>query len=83
MGFVNKAGKGDLYTERVIMSKWPEYVGQMCAQSSRCVAINRGVMSVKVSNAALRFELAGRKSMIIDRINSDYGMPVIKDILFV
>ncbi len=82
MNFVKKSGKQELYSERVIMDKWPEYVGEMCAKYSKCTSITNGVMHVKVSNAALRFELMGRKSMIIDKINDAYKMPVIKDILF-
>lgn len=82
MGFVSKAGKQQLYSERVIMNQWPEYVGEMCAKYSKCVSFNNGVMHVKVTNAALRFELNGRKSMIMDRINTEYGIKVVKDIIF-
>lgn len=83
MGFVSKAGKQQLYSERVIMNQWPEYVGEMCAKYSQCVDFTKGVMHVKVTNAALRFELNGRKSMIMDRINADYGIKVVKDIIFI
>lgn len=64
------------------MQNWPEYVGEMCAKQTECVSVKNGLLKVKVPNAALRFELAGRKSMIIERINADYAIPVIKDIIF-
>lgn len=82
MKFVKMSGKQQLYSERIIKEKWPEYVGDMCAKYSECKSVHDGVMMVKVSNAALRFELNGRKSMIIEKINNDYKSVVIKDILF-
>lgn len=81
-GFVVKSGKQQLYNERIVMDKWTDYVGDMCAKQSKCVDIHNGVLKVKVQNAALRFELQARKSMILDRINADYAFPVIKDIIF-
>ena len=80
--FVNKSGKQKLYADRMVMDKWPEYVGEICAQQSKCISLKNGVMKVQVPNAAMRFELAGQKSTIIARINADYAMPVIKDIMF-
>lgn len=80
--FVNASGKQKLYADRMVMDKWPEYVGEICANQSKCVSLKNGVMKVQVPNAAMRFELAGRKSMIIERINADYAIPVVKDILF-
>lgn len=80
--FINKTGKQQLYAERTILQKWPEYIGELCAGQTQCVSINNGVLKVKVKNAALRFELIGRKTMIIEKINADYSIPVVKDILF-
>ena len=80
--FVNKSGKQQLYAERTVLDKWPEYIGELCAGQTECVSIHSGVLKVKVRNAALRFELIGRKNMIIDKINADYAVPVVKDILF-
>lgn len=80
--FINKSGKQHLYSEQLVMDKWPEYVGEMCASQSKCVSVNKGILKVKVPNAALRFELNGRKSMIIDRINNDFSAKIITNILF-
>ena len=80
--FVHKNGKQQLFSERVVMQRWPEYVGEMCAQHSTCVSFKKGVLKVKVTNAALRFELAGRKSLIMERINADYTIPVVNNIIF-
>ena len=80
--FINKTGKQQLYAERTLLQKWPEYIGELCAGQTECISIKHGVLKVKVKNAALRFELNGRKTMIIDRIKADYSIPVVKDILF-
>jgi predicted nucleic acid-binding Zn ribbon protein len=80
--FINQSGKQQLFAERTILQKWPEYIGKLCAGQTECVSINRGVLKVKVKNAALRFELTGRKTMIMEKINADYPTPVVKDILF-
>ncbi len=80
--FVNQSGKQKIYAERMVIDKWPEYVGELCAKHSQCISLKNGVMKVQVPNAAMRFELAGQKSTIIERINADYAIPVVKDILF-
>lgn len=80
--FINRSGKQQLFAERTILQRWPEYIGELCAGQTECVSINRGILKVKVKNAALRFELTGRKTMIMEKINADYTIPVVKDILF-
>lgn len=81
-GYIVNSGKQQLYNERIVISKWSEYVGEMCAKQSRCDSVKNGILRVKVKNAALRFELQARKSMILDKINVDYAIPVLKDIIF-
>ncbi|MBR6334069.1 MAG: DUF721 domain-containing protein [Bacteroidales bacterium] len=81
--FVQKNGKQQLYAERIVMENWPQYVGDACARYSTCQSVINGIMRVKVTNAALRFELMGQKTNILNRINADYAFPVIKDIYFV
>ena len=81
-GYIAHSGKQQLYNERVVTEKWPEYVGEMCAKQAHCDSVKNGVLRVRVQNAALRFELQARKSMILDKINSDYAVPVLKDIIF-
>ncbi len=80
--FVNASGKQRLYADRMVIDKWPEYVGEICAGQSKCVSLKNGILKVQVPNAAMRFELTGQKSTIVNRINADYAVPVVKDILF-
>ncbi|MBO4488413.1 MAG: DUF721 domain-containing protein [Bacteroidales bacterium] len=80
--YVRKNGKQQLYAERVVIENWPQYVGEVCAKYSTCESIVNGVMRVRVTNAALRFEFMGQKTNILKRINADYAFPVVKDIVF-
>lgn len=75
-------GKQQLFAERTVMERWPEYVGAFFAPKTKCLAVKDGILKVKVTNAALRFELNAQKSLIIGKINADYTFPVVKDIVF-
>jgi len=79
--FVSQSGKQHLMDKQQLFARWPEYVGEMCAQYSRCVDLRNGLLVVQVRNAALKFELFGHKSQIVKRIEADFG-PMVKDIMF-
>ena len=89
--FVSESGKQHLMDKQMLFDRWPEYVGQVCAQFSRCQDLRNGVLYVRVTNAALKFELFGHKSQILKkmqhksqilkRMQADFG-PLVKDILF-
>lgn len=80
--FINKSGKQRLFAEQEVVNNWTMYVGELCAKQTTSVTINNGVIKAKIPNAALRFEMIGHKSIIIERINKNYTIPVVKDILF-
>ena len=80
--FIDKSGRQRLYDERRVLSFWAEVVEPMVAQNTQCKDLRNGVLTVKVTNAALRFELLARKSEIIRRLNDRLGVEVVKDIIF-
>ena len=80
--FINKSGRQRLYDERRVLSLWAEVVEPMVVQNTQCKDIKNGVLTVKVTNAALRFELLARKSEIIRCLNERIGVEVVKDIIF-
>lgn len=80
--FINKSGKQHLFAEQEVVNNWQQYVGELCAKQTASVTISNGVVKAKIPNAALRFEMIGHKSIIIERINKSYTIPVVKDILF-
>lgn len=81
--FIDKSGRQRLYDERRVLTLWPEVVEPLVAQNTLCKDIKNGVLTVKVTNAALRFELLARKSEIIRQLNDRLGVDAVKDILFV
>lgn len=80
--FINQHDKLQLYGEQAIKEKWPEYVGPIFAKCTECLSLHNGILRVRVPHAALRFEITTHKSMIIARINADYQLPIVKNILF-
>ncbi|MBO4654484.1 MAG: DUF721 domain-containing protein [Bacteroidales bacterium] len=80
--FINKSGRQRLYDERRVLSLWDEVVDPVVAQNTQCKDIQKGVLTVKVTNAALRFELLARKSEIIKQLNENLGVEVVKDVIF-
>ena len=80
--FIDKSGRQRLYDERRVLSLWTEVVEPVVAQNTQYKDIKNGVLTVKVTNAALRFELLARKSEIIRRLNDRLGVEVVKDVIF-
>ena len=80
--FIDKSGRQRLYDERRVLSLWVEVVDPVVAQNTQYKDINNGVLTVKVTNAALRFELLARKSEIIRQLNDRLGVEVVKDVIF-
>lgn len=80
--YISASGKQQLFAERTVMERWPDYVGAFFAPKTKYLSITNGILKVKVTNAALRFELNAQKSLIIEKINADYTFPVVKDIVF-
>jgi predicted nucleic acid-binding Zn ribbon protein len=79
--FVSQSGKQHLMDKQMLFDRWPEYVGPMCAQFSKCEDLRNGILYVRVQNAALKFELFGHKSQILKKIEADFG-PMVRDIMF-
>ncbi len=79
--FVSQSGKQHLMDKKMLFDRWPEYVGDICAQLSKCEDLRNGILYVRVQNAALKFELFGHKSQILKKIEADFG-PLVRDIIF-
>ena len=80
--FIDKSGRQRLYDERRVLSLWAEVVDPVVVQNTQCKDIKNGVLTVKVTNAALRFELLARKSEIIKQLNDRLSVEVVKDVIF-
>lgn len=80
--FIDQSGKQKLFDERRVLLLWEEKMDDSIKQYAKCRDIQKGVLKVKILNAALRFEMMARKSEIINQLNQWAGVEVVKDILF-
>ena len=80
--FIEKNNKTMLYHEQNVIQLWQSEMGDFIVQHTKNVEFKQGILYVKLLNASLRFELMGRKSDIIAKLNQKTGIEIVKDILF-
>ena len=80
--FLDKNRKKELYSEQAIVKVWNEEMGEFITSHTQGITINRGVLAVKITHSALRFELIAQKSQIIKKLNNAVGMEVLRDVIF-
>lgn len=64
------------------MKLWAEVTGTYITKVSQIEKVERGLLYVKVKNAAWRNELMFKKASIIEEMNKRLGKEFIKDIIF-
>ena len=79
--FLVKYGKNEQFLEKRAVESWDKVVGPLIAKYTQKVSSKNGILTIKVLNSALRFELMGMKSEIIRKLNQEVGKEVIKDIV--
>ena len=79
--FFAKNGKIDLLLEQQAVELWAETVGEFIAQQTSRISVKQGIIYANIPNAALRFEIMGRRSQIVAKINEAIGGEVIKGII--
>lgn len=80
--FIDQNQKRDIFNERKIPVLWKEEMGPFINNATQHVDIRDGILKVKITNAALKFELANSRSEIIKRFNDKVGEKIVKDIIF-
>jgi len=68
--------------EHRAIALWPHIVGDGINRYTISRSVRQGVMTVKLSSAALSNELMLNRSHIIQRINEALGSDTIKEIVF-
>ena len=79
--FLIKNGKISLFLEQQAIDMWGEIVGEFIAKQTTKISVKQGVLCVTIPNAALRFEVLGCRSQIVNKINKKLGGEVIKGII--
>jgi hypothetical protein len=80
--FLSKNQKETLFKETKVVELWYNSMGNFIVQNTKSVKIKSGVLYVQIVNASLKFELMGRRTDIIKKLNEEIGIEVVKDILF-
>lgn len=68
--------------EHKALQLWGNVVGPGVNRMTTERYVNDGVITVKISSAALRNDLMLTRSSIIEQLNNLVGKPVIKEIIF-
>lgn len=79
--FLSKNNKTTQFKERTVVDLWHQVMGDFIAKHTRSVSMKNGILYVSLTNASLRFELMGMRSALIDKLNEEVGLPVVKDII--
>jgi predicted nucleic acid-binding Zn ribbon protein len=61
---------------------WPQVVGEHLAHESRALTLTGGTLLVSASSAALAHQLHLERAMLIERLNTRIGSPVVREIRF-
>ena len=65
-----------------VLEVWPIVVGKKIANKTEATFINKGVLHIKVFNAAWRQELQLQKREILKKINEEIRENIVKEIKF-
>ena len=79
---VNGLGIQKKLQEYDAVVNWEKIVGERIAQRTTAIRIQQGVLFVHVKTSTWRNELTLRKKEIIDKLNREIGLDVVKDIKF-
>jgi predicted nucleic acid-binding Zn ribbon protein len=63
-----------------IITSWSEIVGEKVASVSAPLKLENGILNVKVTDSAWRYELQMRKREILSKIAREYGPDEVVDI---
>ncbi len=80
---MQKSGAAERMGHSQIADAWESMVGAFIARHSRPVALRRGVLTVAVTQAAVRYDLERRhKAGILERLQQRFGAAAVKSLRF-
>jgi predicted nucleic acid-binding Zn ribbon protein len=68
--------------EAQVAALWPALVGARLAPECRPERLQRGILTVRTTSAALSHQLRLERTILIDRLNAQLGDQVIREIRF-
>jgi len=80
--FMQQEDIEDAVLEHKALQMWHQVVGNVVNRMTTERYVENGVITVKISSAALRNDLMLTRTSLIDQLNQLVGKPVIKEIVF-
>lgn len=63
-----------------VITRWPEIVGEKIAECTHAEKLERGVLTVRVTNTVWRYELTLRSKEVLKKIAAECGDDLVKEI---
>jgi predicted nucleic acid-binding Zn ribbon protein len=63
-----------------VVTRWPEIVGEKISQFTSAEKLDKGILTVRVTNQTWRYELSLRSKEIVRKIAEMYGDGLVKEI---
>lgn len=67
--------------ETSVVNAWEKVMGQVIAKYTLSVKMQNGVLYVKVQSAALKQELTYRRSEIAEKLNTECGGEIVREVV--
>lgn len=80
LDFLRDSGLEKNLLQRRVVELWPTIMGDMVARLTRSVDIDKGVLIVKLSSAALKAQLFDMRFDLVRKMNTAVGAEVIRDV---
>ena len=68
-------------TEAELPEVWSKVTGEVTARYTSEVTFLRGIMTVRITSAALRHELFMRRSDLCQKINAASRLPIVRELI--
>lgn len=79
---LRSAGLAEGIQEQELKAAWREIAGEFIARHTEPASVKNGVLVLRVTQPAMRFQLEQTKSMLLGRIRESQGTARIKSIKF-
>lgn len=78
--YLREMGLEKPLAEQRVIELWPEVLGPTVARYTREITVERGMLRVRIINAALRQQLFECRFELVKKLNDTVGAPIINDI---
>ena len=78
--FLRESGLEKPLMERQVVASWNDVMGKTVADLTRSVELKDGVLTVKISSAALKAQLFECRREVVKKMNDVVGCEVVKEV---